>query len=110
MPVSLTQAIKTSAILLFALNTIPSITPANALTAASRCGAHATIVETLTKKYGETEHGIGLVSDQGVMQIFVSQEKGTWTILMTNAQGKACMMAAGKGWEDLKQQVKDENA
>ena len=106
----LTTALKISAILSIALTTIPSINPANALTPASRCGAHETIVDTLTKKYGETEHGIGLVSDQGIMQVYVSQEKGTWTIVMTNAQGKTCMMAAGRGWENLKQKEEGEKA
>lgn len=110
MRIRLTQILKTSVILSIAFTIIPLFTAANAQTQPSRCGLHTSIVDTLNKKYGETAHGIGLVSDQGVMQVFVSQEKGTWTILMTNAQGKACLLAAGKGWEDLKQKVKDENA
>lgn len=76
----------------------------------SRCGAHTSIVDVLEKKYGETAHGIGLVSDKGVMQVYVSQEKGTWTILMTDAKGQSCLIAAGNGWEDVKPKAKGENA
>lgn len=106
---SLTKILKLSAILSFALTTLP-ITSANAQGVPSRCGLHAAIVDTLSKKYGETPRGIGLVSNKGVMQVFVSEEKGTWTIVMTNPQGKACLLAAGRGWEDLKQKVKGDNA
>lgn len=109
MRLSLTQILKTCAILPLALTTL-TISSANAQGVPSRCGLHAAIVDTLSKKYGETPRGIGLVSNQGVMQVFVSQEKGTWTIVVTNPHGKACLLAAGKGWEDLKQKVKDDNA
>lgn len=80
--------------------------PAAADSTASRCGQHTKIVDFLEKRYGETPRGIGLVSDTGVMQVYVSEENGTWTILVTNAEGQACLMASGKGWEDVKQEAK----
>jgi len=106
----LTRIRTIGAILPFAFIALTAFPALKAHAAPSRCGSHASIVDTLKKKYGETAHSIGLVSDQGVMQVFVSEANGTWTILMTNPQGQACLLAAGKGWEQLKQQASGENA
>ena len=75
----------------------------------ARCTNHTNLTSHLEKKYGEKPRGIGLVSEQGVMQVYVSK-KGTWTILVTNPQGQACLLAAGKGWEDLKISFEDPEA
>lgn len=106
----LIKGIKISAISIFALSSTTALITSDAEARIPQCGEHTSIVSLLEKRYGETPRGIGLVSDRGVMQVFVSPEKGTWTILMTNAQGQSCLLAAGKGWEELKQKAKDENA
>lgn len=74
-----------------------------------RCTNHNSFTTHLKERYGETPRGIGLVSEQGVMQVYVS-EKGTWTILVTNPRGQACLIAAGRGWEDLKAENIDPEA
>ncbi|MBA4784042.1 MAG: hypothetical protein H2045_12590 [Rhizobiales bacterium] len=100
-------SIRITAILLIASSLgLAASRPVAADPAASRCGQHTKIVTFLEKRYGETPRGIGLVSDKGVMQVYVSEENGTWTILVTSAEGQACVMAAGKGWEDVKQEAR----
>lgn len=62
------------------------------------CGERAQIVEQLKVKYKEAPQAVGIVSDNGVAELFVS-EKGTWTMLMTLASGKSCIIAAGHSWD-----------
>ena len=34
-----------------------------------------------------------------VVEIYSSEETGTWTILMTRPDGMSCLLAAGQRWE-----------
>ena len=70
----------------------------------SKCAAHDDIVKVLNKKYQETRHALAVVSATAVMEIFLSPE-GTWTMLVTNTQGVACITASGEAWQDVKVEV-----
>lgn len=63
------------------------------------CGNRAEIVGRLGQKYGETRRSIGLTGRRGVVELFASDETGSWTILLTNPQGVTCLMAAGEAFE-----------
>ncbi len=65
------------------------------------CGDRAKVIGLLAKRYGEVPRAMGLASQSGVLEIYVS-EKGSWTILMTTTKGRSCMIAVGENWEDLK--------
>lgn len=73
-------------------------TPAVAQAQFAMCGVRAQIVELLKTKYKEAPQAVGVISDNGVAELFVS-EKGTWTMLMTLTNGKSCIIAAGHSWE-----------
>ncbi|MEM8794223.1 MAG: hypothetical protein AAGE61_01545 [Pseudomonadota bacterium] len=110
MAARMTIGIKAGAILSLASGLLFSpvhLSPADAQQ--GRCTDHKSLTSHLEKKYGEKARSIGMVSEQGVMQVYVS-EKGTWTILLTNPHGQACLIAAGKGWEDLKVIYEDPEA
>lgn len=62
------------------------------------CGDRAEIVADLGRKFQETRQAIGLLSDKGIAELFVSA-KGTWTMLVTLQNGKGCIIAAGQDWE-----------
>jgi hypothetical protein len=62
------------------------------------CGDRAKIVEQLKTKYQESRQAVGLISDNGAAELFVS-EKGTWTMLVTVASGRSCIIAAGHNWD-----------
>ena len=68
---------------------------------AAVCMQHKTLVSYLTERFDETPRALGLVASRNVMEVYVS-EKGTWTIVMTTAQGIACIVAAGDTWEEVK--------
>ena len=73
---------------------------------AAECGKHDKVVKFLDTKYKEQRTAIGLVAYRGVMEFFVSEKTGTWTILLTNTQGISCIVAAGESYEKSKPMAK----
>jgi len=71
---------------------------------AAICGTRDQIQKILTDRYQESSRGLGLVSDQGVVELYISQA-GTWSILMTTATGATCIIAAGHTWQDFAAEV-----
>ena len=71
-----------------------------ALHAQSNCANRDIVVDKLAVKYGEAFAGGGLQSTQQIFEVWYSPEKGTWTILMTRADGVSCIMASGTNWRD----------
>lgn len=65
------------------------------------CANRDVIVERLSAKYGETRQSAGLNQNNGMVEIFASDETGTWTILVTLPTGVSCLMAAGKAWQGV---------
>ena len=68
---------------------------------AANCAPRDTIIERLQGKYTETLAGRGLQearSQTVVLEVWASNDTGTFTVLMTNAQGISCVMAAGTHW------------
>lgn len=64
------------------------------------CGDRDAIVDKLTSKWGEAFMGGGLHSASSLFEVWMSAEKGTWTILRTEPNGRACVMATGTNWLD----------
>lgn len=67
---------------------------------ASVCGTRDDIRDMLVQRYDESRRALGLVSDQGLVEVFTS-DKGTWSILVTSAGGRTCLIAAGDNWQEL---------
>ena len=67
-----------------------------------QCAAYKQMVGLLTKKFSEAPLAMGTVNEDRLMQLFVS-EGGSWTIIVTKADGMACILAAGQNWEKLPQ-------
>lgn len=66
-----------------------------------QCAARDAVVGELTSRYGESRHGIGLAANNAVMELFASDETGTWTITVTLASGMTCLVASGENFETL---------
>ena len=65
----------------------------------TRCGDRGDIVSDLATKFGETRRSVGLNHDNSFIEIFASDENGTWTALVTAPNGKTCIVAWGTGWD-----------
>ena len=64
------------------------------------CATRDVVVERLSTGYGESFQGGGLQSDTKIFEVWYSEEAGTWTILMTKADGTSCVMASGTNWRE----------
>ena len=60
------------------------------------CAERSRVVQKLQEKFGETLRSLGLHRDDGVVEVYASEETGTWTILMTRPDGMSCLLAAGQ--------------
>ena len=65
------------------------------------CAERDVIVATLATRYGETARSIGLGPGNRVVEVFASEETGTWTITVTMPSGVTCLVAAGRNFEEL---------
>ena len=68
--------------------------------AAMQCANHDNMAKALTGKFKETRRAMGLVNSTGVMEVFMSPQ-GTWTVVVTDTRGIACIAASGDGWQDV---------
>ena len=75
--------------------------PLGASAQQASCAKRDMIVERLATKYGESRQSAGLNQNNGMVEVFASDETGTWTILVTMPNGISCLMAAGKAWQGV---------
>lgn len=68
---------------------------------ARNCAPRDQVVDRLASKYGESRQSIGLGSNNAVMEVFASNETGTWTITVTGVNGLTCLVASGQAFEEL---------
>ena len=71
--------------------------PANAQ-AVQNCMARANLVEALASKYKEGLVGGGLQNEQQLLEVWSSDETGSFTVLVTRPDGISCIVAAGRNW------------
>jgi len=57
------------------------------------------MVEKLSQTFGEERIGLGLTpGGRNVIEVFVSEETRTWSVVMTQTTGMSCLMASGESW------------
>ncbi|MEM1199507.1 MAG: hypothetical protein AAGI06_09380 [Pseudomonadota bacterium] len=62
------------------------------------CAPRDSIVEILGKRFSEQRQAIGLASQTGLVELYVSKD-GTWSMVRTNVKGVSCVIASGHAWE-----------
>lgn len=67
----------------------------------ANCGKRDAMVNRLTKTYGEVRQSMGLAANNSVLEVFASDETGTWTIIVTTSRGVTCLVASGQAFEEL---------
>ncbi len=65
------------------------------------CAPRDRVVERLATGYGETRQSIGLGAQGAVVEVFASDDTGTWTITVTMPNGMTCLIASGQSFEEL---------
>ncbi|MFM2129220.1 MAG: hypothetical protein RL477_766 [Pseudomonadota bacterium] len=65
------------------------------------CAPRATMLAQLQGDYRESPVAMGLANNGGVIEVLRSQDRGSFSIIITMPDGVTCMVAAGERWEDL---------
>jgi hypothetical protein len=69
-----------------------------AFSAVPPCGTRDEIVKKLSEEFKEAPQSVGVVNQDAVVEVFVS-ENGTWTIIASGTDGKSCVLSSGEGWD-----------
>lgn len=62
------------------------------------CGSRSLIVARLGTQYQERQLGAGLRDTNTILELWVSDNSGTWSALLSYADGTTCVMATGSYW------------
>lgn len=65
------------------------------------CALRANVLSHLKSKYEETPVAIGLTNDGGLVELITADDGKTWTLIVTNPNGMACLIATGESWESI---------
>jgi hypothetical protein len=69
-----------------------------AVMAQNGCAPRDAIVEKLAQKYSEKLTGGGLQNANTLLEVWTSEKTGSFTVLMTHANGVSCIVASGQDW------------
>ncbi len=65
------------------------------------CAPRDRAVMQLEKQFEELVSGRGLAANgKRMIELFVS-EKGSWTVLISDPNGRSCVMASGENWQGI---------
>lgn len=74
--------------------------PWPALAAAAACAPRDDILARLAEQYDERPIGVGLTSSGALMELLVSPDGRTWTIILSLPDGQSCLVTSGESWQE----------
>lgn len=86
---------------LYAAGAAAAVTFAGTPVFANNCADRDMVVERLQSKYQESLAGGGLQKSkdsQSVVEVWASEETGTFTVMLTRPDGVTCVVATGTDW------------
>lgn len=78
---------------------------ANHAFAESNCASRDLVIARLAERFGESRRAIGLASNNQVMEVFASDDSGSWTITVTLPNGLTCLVASGLAFEAVTETI-----
>ena len=66
---------------------------------APQCAPRAEVLALLAETYGESPRAVGIAGEASIMEVFASAASGTWTVTITLADGRMCLVASGSNFE-----------
>lgn len=64
------------------------------------------ILSHLAKKYHEEPKALGLTTQGAILELLVSEDGETWTLILTLPTGHTEFMAAGQHWQAMPASIK----
>ncbi len=65
------------------------------------CAPRNEAVIQLEKQFGELVSGRGLAANGKRMIELLVSENGSWTVLISDLNGRSCVMASGENWQGI---------
>ena len=65
------------------------------------CDDRARIVDRLETRFGATLQGRGLRGPDAVLEVWIAERSGDWTLVQNYTDGRACIVAMGEDWESF---------
>ena len=62
------------------------------------CASHTAVTTRLADVYGERRQAMGLGGNNTVIEVYASDESGSWSITVTQPGGQTCLVAAGQSF------------
>lgn len=72
---------------------------------APQCDSREAVTALLADRYGETRRSVGIAGQSAVMELYASDDTGTWSITMTLPDGMMCLMASGSNYEVVTEEL-----
>lgn len=64
------------------------------------CAPSDQMTQKLRTQFGASQTAIGIRNPEEVMEVW-TDDRGEWTLVMTYASGKSCIVAMGEDWIDV---------
>ena len=68
------------------------------------CGKRADILRELTANYGEVPVAAGLNDQGNLVELLISADGATWTVMISSPAGVSCLAASGENWTPVERQ------
>ncbi|WP_439136745.1 hypothetical protein [Roseicyclus sp.] len=65
------------------------------------CGQRDQIIAQLQARFGEERRSMGLAGRNRIIELYVSDNTGSWTITITGVDGITCLIASGQHFESF---------
>lgn len=69
--------------------------------AQSPCAPRDYILTQFAQRHHERPVGMGLAANGATLELLVSQDGSTWTLIATGPRGVTCIAATGTDWEPV---------
>ena len=76
---------------------------------AMKCGSIGEVHTALEEAFGEQRVWAGSAGQGQVMELFVNEDRPSWTIVLRTPNGMACPTGSGGRWREFETAPKQEN-
>ena len=70
------------------------------------CGIHQDMVEGLSDDFGEQQEWIAMLDNKLAIEMFVNKQSRSFTMLVTNNSGLACLFTSGTHYHSTQMRIK----
>ena len=65
------------------------------------CGPRTEVIKALADEYQEVPVARGIENTGRVLEVIATSNGRTWTLIITDVHGMACVVSTGEAWESI---------